>query len=226
MKKFITALLAICVIISVTGCSGGSGDLKSFLAKAEGDWYMRGDSSSEMLRISEDGAWELYEPPESGGERFVGEHGGADSIVYDSENKNWSFGGEKYIYSCEMTGDGQMTFKGVTFVTANESRNLSERFDGKWYLNGDSEQDYYIFEDGRWDFYERIGRGYASTETGYLTYRGGDTKELTVTGDRSAVFSVAGDDEIKLKDGGQSYLRLEGVDYDDSGSSANTSITT
>jgi hypothetical protein len=226
MKRFITALLAICAIISITGCSGGSGNLNSFLAEAEGDWYMRGDSSSEMLRISEDGAWELYVLPESGGEKLVGEHGGADSLRYDSEHEEWRFEGEKYIYNGKMTGDGQMLFKGVTFVVAEESRNLSERFDGKWYLNGDSEQDYYIFEGGRWDFYEKIGMGYASTETGYLVYRGGDTKELTVTGDRSAVFSVVDDDEIRLKDGGQPYLRLEGLDDDDSDSSANAGIVT
>jgi hypothetical protein len=227
MKKFLTALLAIGVIISIAGCSGGGGgNLKSFLAKAEGDWYMRGDSSSEMLRIAEDGAWELYVLPEGGGEKIVGDQGGADSITYDSEDKVWNFGGENYIFDCEMVDDGEMIFKGVTFVTAVESRNLSERFDGKWYLDGDDEQDYYIFDGGRWDFYERIGLGYASTETGYISYRGGDTKELTVTGDRSAVFSIVGDDEISSKDGGQSYLRLEGLDYDDSGSGANAGITT
>jgi hypothetical protein len=239
MKKFTTALLAICAILFITGCSGGSGDLKSFLAEAEGDWYMYGDSSNEMLRISEDGAWELYMLPESGGEKFVGEQGGADSSVYDSENKVWNFGGEKYIYNCEMTGDGQMFFKGATFVAAHESRNLSERFDGKWYLDGDSEQDYYIFENGTWDFYESIGMGYSSTDTGYLVYRGGDTQELTAVesfvGDLFAVFSVVAEDEISLKDDGRSYLRLEGLDsesdeatpdYDDGDSSANAGITT
>ena len=44
-----TALLTICVVISIAGCSGSSGNLKGFLADTEGDWYAYGNSSGEIV---------------------------------------------------------------------------------------------------------------------------------------------------------------------------------
>lgn len=219
MKKFISAILAICVMMSLAGCSENSGNLKGFLADAEGIWYMYGDSSGEMLKISEGGAWELHEVTESGGDRFISESGGADSIRYDSENKEWNLSGNDKIYICKTTKDGLLIFKGTTFIAAEESRDLSERFDGDWYLDGDRDKDFYRFEAGEWKYWEAIGMGHSSTDGGYLIYRGGDTKELTagdpVADNPLAVFSIVGDDEIKTKDGGQTYLRLESLDLED-----------
>ena len=216
MKKCAMSLLTLCLLISLAGCSRDDGILKNFLVDTEGDWYEFGNSNSQMLRIAKDGAWTLYEAEKFEGERLIEDSGGAGSISYDSEYKEWNFKSENYehsIYLCDKTEDGLLIFDLVTFVAANESRDLGERFNGTWYLDGDDDQDYFEFEDGMWDYYAAIGTGHSSSDSGYLAYRGGNTKELTAfashTDDLFAVFSVVGNDEISMKDGTLTYLRVE-----------------
>ena len=206
MKKIIGVLLVLCVIITITACSGSEGKLDGFLTKAEGDWYLHGNSADEMLRVSSDGSWELHGPVDEEGEREVMDFG---TISYDEEYKNFGFESGDKIYPAEAVQDGILTFKSMRYFPAEESRDLGERFDGEWYLEGDTDQDHYTFESGMWKFW----RGYASSENGSLEYRGGDRQELTAidrnTDEAFAEFTIEGEDEIKVDS--QSYVRLEDV---------------
>lgn len=210
MKKLMSWLLVLCLLAFLTGCSGGTaGKLNGFLAKAEGDWCVHGNSADEMLRVSKDGTWELHGVPDDEGERAVIESG---TISYEKDDDLFIFENEDYAYYCESEKDGTLVFANSRYFPAEESCDLGERFNGDWYLDGDTNQDHYTFEAGSWTFW----RGSGSSEYGYLEYRGDETQELIAidpgTGEEFAKFSIAGEEELKID--GQSYIRTESeLDY-------------
>jgi len=202
-RKLITALTVLFVAAALAACSA-AGDLKGFLAKAEGDWYFYGNSADALVRVYEDGKWEYYAPKsENGGLRL--EWG---RVTYDSDNKSYMLTDENggVSYTCELK-DGLMSFKSGTLVAAEESRDLAERFDGEWYPDADENADHYEFTNGRWKFW----KGSGSSDSGILMYRGGDRKTLTCidpyADEPFAIFTV--EDTDKLMSGGKTYVRAE-----------------
>jgi hypothetical protein len=216
MKKLITAMLALCLLVSLAACSGGS-NVDSFLKEVSGLWYSNGNSEGEMLRIKEDGSWEYYA---GGSDNDMTDSGGKDSMSYDETFENWFFDSsteQGTTYSVEPEDNETLKFSGVLFVRAEISSGLSE-YNGEWYLDGDSEQEFYRFENGDWDLWTaRVDGGRTTESNGHLVYKGGENKRLTITdgwGDVNIECTFNGDNEINAD--GKTYVRLNGLteDYD------------
>lgn len=218
MKKLISVCLALIVMASLAAC-GGADPLKKFLGEAEGNWYLHGDSRSEMLRISADGSYEKFaalEDDEDFGTQNLIESG---TISYDKEDKIMSFDIKKdegvTHYPCTGISDGVLGHYSGNYYPAEISGDLREKFVGKFYADGDTSKDYYAFENGEWKFFQTDEPGVGfSTDGGALEYHGGDRQELYMVEDNMdndifATMAIVSETELKDKASGISYVLVD-----------------
>lgn len=223
MKKLTSICLALILIMSLAAC-GGTAPLGKFLSEAEGDWYLHGDSREEMLRISADGSYEKYaalEDDEEFGTQNLIESG---TIFYDKDSKAIKFefpdGEGSMLFTGEMSDGILKTYDG-NYYPSNVSGSLQEKFDGHFYANGDTAEDYYWLEDGEWLFnHDDEDTGISDqSHQGDLEYNG-DRQELymvedTMDEDAFATMDIVSETELKDKDSGVSYLLVDSGIADD-----------
>jgi hypothetical protein len=223
-RKAIIIALILMLAMSLAAC-GGAGNLKGFLAKAEGNWYFHGDSRAEMLSIHADGSYEKYaalEDDEEFGTQNLIESG---TISYDKDNKAITFeyddGDGTRLYNCDMIGDSKLgTFDG-NYYPADVSGPLRETFVGRFYADGDTSKDHFSFDDGDWKFIHDDENGVSDqSHGGVVEYIGGDNKELLMVEDTvdNIVFArleIVSETKLKDKDSGVIYLLTERKDPDE-----------
>lgn len=223
MKKLISICLALIVMMSLAAC-GGAGKLEGFLSEAEGNWYLHGDSREEMLRINADGSYEKFAALEDGEEFDTQNLLESGTISYDKDSKSIKFefpsGEGTQLFDGEMSDGILKTYNG-NWYPAHVSGSLQEKFDGLFYANGDTSEDYYRLSDGRWKFCHLEEDTGISDEShgGDMDYDG-DRQQLymvedTWSDDVFASMDIVSETELKDKDSGVSYLLVEWDTTDD-----------
>ncbi|MGI6507925.1 MAG: hypothetical protein ACOX4A_06005 [Saccharofermentanales bacterium] len=215
MKQMVVWALILILVGSLAGCGGSEkkpeGVLETFLSKAAGDWYCCGNLEDRKLTINADGTFVIDYDSETTDE---------GNIDYDEDMELLSFDGQEQGYVCELLDDDTLEFWGWHYYRAEQSIEFG-RIYGDWYLDGDTDLDYYAFEDGKWMLMGATDNGHETAGQGYVEYRG--TKEYPLqlfenysdSGEPVVAFRIEGEDELIMEDGGTSYMR---IDADDDGS--------
>ncbi len=216
MKQILVWTLIFILVGSLAACGSSEekpeGVLETFLSKVEGDWYFCGNLEDRKLTINADGTFIVDYDSQTTDE---------GTISYNEDNEMFEFEGQEQGYGCVLLDDDTLEFWGWHYYRAEQSIEFG-RFYGDWYLDGDTDLDYYAFEDGKWMLMAAQSSGHGTAGQGYVEYRGDDEYQLQLfennVDDNEPVvaFSIEGADELVMKDGGASYMR---VDADDDWSS-------
>lgn len=203
-SKKLLAVLMLSFCMSIAGCS--SGNVEQFASDAAGAWHRHGNLQDELLEVRSDGTW-IQQNSEEGLWTPVGK----GTIGYNKDYKSFEFINEmsNRIYLVGINKNGVLNF-GYDFYRAEVSVDGFGQYDGFWYLSGSRDDNYFLFDNGKWNFFEAQGMGHVSVDSGYLVWDGNRDKLMACEypdTDPFAVFSVVGTDEIKNNT--ESYMRME-----------------
>lgn len=176
LTRMILSFLLALAFISVTlaGCSSGdTAKVERFVSNTAGTWHRYGNLQDEKLEIRVDGTW-IHQSPDEGQWTPIAK----GKIEYDAEYKKYEFVDEmsNRVYMVEPVKNGVLSY-GYGYHRAGVSIDGFAQYDGSWYQNSGNDADYFLFEAGKWKFFQAQGMGHVSVNSGYLEWDG-DKNEL------------------------------------------------
>ena len=194
-----TIFTAVCVLlVTLSGCGGGGGNVQDFTVKVAGVWQRSGNLQDMRLEILDDGSWTNKELRDGTWE--IADQG---IISYDKEYKIFNFETDSKFYPVEHTADNGevLHYQNDNYYRAEASVDGFAAFDGNWYQNGDRDSDYYSFENGEWKWFKPEGMGHVSVDNGILAWDGAAGRLLAYAdGEVLAAFLPSDTEELMLDD--------------------------
>ncbi len=221
MKQLFALALALLLVGSLFACGGSDekpadetekkpdGKLETFLSDAKGDWYAYGNLNDQKITINEDGT-------------FIADYDATTTnegtISYDEDSERFMFEGQEQSSYGDLLEDGILRCWGARYYRAEQSIEFGQ-FNGNWYLDGDTNYDYYTFTDGKWMLMAAQPGGHATGGQGHVEYRDGDEYQLCLfeyveDDEPIAAFRIEGEDELIMEADSASYVRLDAGDDD------------
>lgn len=233
MKKntVFSILMSLCVLlVTLSGCGGGSGNAEDFTKKAAGTWHRNGNLQDMRLEIMDDGSWATAENKDGSWETT--EQG---AISYHKEYKTFQFETDDKFYPVEHnTQSGEVFhFRNDNYYREDNSVDGFAKFEGQWYKEGNIENEYFAFSGGEWKWFEPQGMAHVSVENGNLAWNGAEEELVAFSysdGEKFAIFTLGDSGELLVA--GEPYVWIAGVESKDSSgdtgdaASGNASIIT
>jgi len=217
MKKIVICVLVLCLVLFAAGCSNESDKIGKFTEANAGTWYRYGNINENTLIIKDGGIWEVYGGRDENGDKTISAKG---TITYDEEAEWFGFEDEmsNKIYVCQPAADGIFEFNGDKYLLGENSILGFDEYVGSWYVDGDRENDYFLFEfveddSVMWKFFHSSGGGHISTDYGRLVWNGLKNAFIAYQGSEDfAVLTL--EDSGELSSDGKTYILLKD-DYED-----------
>lgn len=208
MKRILLGVLILSLLIFTAGCFNKTDEMEKFLKAKTGSWSRNGNLDDFSLIINDDGTWEYYGDRDEDGDIMLT---GKGTISYDKEDKCFGFEDEmsNKIYICYPKTQDVIEFNNYRYIREEYSKNGFDDYLGKWYVDGDTDNDYFLFEEAEngsvmWSFFESDGIGHVSVDSGNLVWNG--LNDVFIAEDYPDDFAV-----LTLMDSGE--LSCNGEDF-------------